>query len=352
MAGSALSTPGARYSIWRIHGLGSLGLLEAWCGDLARAEAFSDQALTLAQEGGHLGHQATADAYLARALVALERGEPSGAALSLHEGRRRAEANRRRVLLWVAAVEQAQLDAGSGRWDEAASLLREAEATMGVPPPVVGDRALALRARVLRLGDQPLEARHLLGEAPPASAPVAFERAAAALALGDSRMAVKLAGASPDLSAPAEPVTAVQSLLLSAWIAHLEGAPGLAQVQLAEAMELAAGHGLVETVALAGPVLIDLMARLPGPTGFRTAVLARTRMFRQTDPGQALVDPLTSRELEVLSHLPSRLTNAELAIACFVSVNTVKTHVAHIYRKLGVTSRNHAVERARELGLL
>jgi len=35
-----------------------------------------------------------------------------------------------------------------------------------------------------------------------------------------------------------------------------------------------------------------------------------------------------------------------------VSVNTIKTHIARIYRKLGVTNRNEAVERARELGLI
>lgn len=65
-----------------------------------------------------------------------------------------------------------------------------------------------------------------------------------------------------------------------------------------------------------------------------------------------LVEPLTHRELEILSYLPSRFTNTELAERCFVSVNTIKTHVVHIYRKLGVPNRNAAIERARELGLL
>ena len=56
--------------------------------------------------------------------------------------------------------------------------------------------------------------------------------------------------------------------------------------------------------------------------------------------------------MEVLSYLPSRLTNAELAERCFVSVNTIKTHMAHIYQKLAVPNRNEAIARARELGLL
>ena len=54
---------------------------------------------------------------------------------------------------------------------------------------------------------------------------------------------------------------------------------------------------------------------------------------------------MTVRELEILSYLPSRLTNTELADHFYVSVNTIKTHMVHIYRKLGVTNRNAAVAR-------
>ena len=69
-------------------------------------------------------------------------------------------------------------------------------------------------------------------------------------------------------------------------------------------------------------------------------------------PGGDLADPLTDRELEILSYLPSRLTNTELAERCYVSVNTIKTHMAHIYRKLDAANRNEAIVRARQLGLL
>ena len=61
---------------------------------------------------------------------------------------------------------------------------------------------------------------------------------------------------------------------------------------------------------------------------------------------------LTPAELRVLQHLPTQLTFGELGERLFVSRNTVKTQVHSVYRKLGVSSRTRAVERAREVGLL
>lgn len=65
-----------------------------------------------------------------------------------------------------------------------------------------------------------------------------------------------------------------------------------------------------------------------------------------------LMEQLTSRELEVLGHLADLLSTDEIAQAMFVSKNTVRTHIRHILRKLGVQRRNLAVRRARALGLL
>jgi LuxR family maltose regulon positive regulatory protein len=72
----------------------------------------------------------------------------------------------------------------------------------------------------------------------------------------------------------------------------------------------------------------------------------------QARPAQSLVDPLSARELEVLSCLAEGQSNAEIAHTLFVSVGTVKTHINSIYRKLDVTSRTRAVARARSLNLL
>jgi LuxR family transcriptional regulator, maltose regulon positive regulatory protein len=61
---------------------------------------------------------------------------------------------------------------------------------------------------------------------------------------------------------------------------------------------------------------------------------------------------LTERELSVLRFLPSHLTSAGIGSECFLSVNTVKSHMRSIYAKLGTSTRAETVERARLLGLL
>jgi LuxR family maltose regulon positive regulatory protein len=61
---------------------------------------------------------------------------------------------------------------------------------------------------------------------------------------------------------------------------------------------------------------------------------------------------LTAAELRVLQFLPSHLTFPKIGEHLFLSTNTVKTHALAIYRKLGVTSRAQAVDRARTLGLV
>jgi LuxR family maltose regulon positive regulatory protein len=61
---------------------------------------------------------------------------------------------------------------------------------------------------------------------------------------------------------------------------------------------------------------------------------------------------LSEREREVLRHLAEMLSTAEIAATMFVSVNTVRTHIRSILRKLSVGRRNQAVRRARELDLI
>jgi LuxR family maltose regulon positive regulatory protein len=73
--------------------------------------------------------------------------------------------------------------------------------------------------------------------------------------------------------------------------------------------------------------------------------------LRRDEP-PAFLEPLTDREHAVLDYLPTMMSNAEIAQQLLVSVNTVKTHLKAVYRKLGVDRRRDAVIRARQLELL
>lgn len=68
--------------------------------------------------------------------------------------------------------------------------------------------------------------------------------------------------------------------------------------------------------------------------------------------GAPVVEPLTEREVEVLGRLAQALSTEDIANALYLSVNTVKTHLKSIYRKLGTSGRSATARRARELKLL
>ena len=63
-------------------------------------------------------------------------------------------------------------------------------------------------------------------------------------------------------------------------------------------------------------------------------------------------EPLTHSETRVLRYLPTHMGTPEIAAELFLSANTVKTHLRHLYRKLGAHNRREAVQRARAIGLL
>jgi LuxR family maltose regulon positive regulatory protein len=89
--------------------------------------------------------------------------------------------------------------------------------------------------------------------------------------------------------------------------------------------------------------------------GILEHMLGRTehRLRRASRPGpDAEPVELTDRELSVLRLLPSQLSQREIADALYVSLNTVKSHTKSIYRKLSVDTRDAAVSRGRELGVL
>ncbi|HEY0691523.1 MAG TPA: helix-turn-helix transcriptional regulator, partial [Kribbella sp.] len=142
------------------------------------------------------------------------------------------------------------------------------------------------------------------------------------------------------------------------------GDPGRGRLCLERALRLAAPERLRRPFSEAPPAVRgllrpsgDLVARHPwlrGPgstRGWHHAAGGEQSPDAQRE-GAARPIPLTSKEQEVLEYLAELLTTDEIAQTMFVSVNTVRSHVRSILRKLGASRRNEAVRRAWELGIL
>ena len=139
---------------------------------------------------------------------------------------------------------------------------------------------------------------------------------------------------------------------------------------LAEALLLACPQGYVRVFADEGPPMAALLGRLiaaqrtgQAAVGVPLGYLARLQCAFDTGPStpdhrpgtaavQGIVDPLTSRELEVLTMLAAGRSNQAIARELVVTLDTVKKHVGHVLAKLGAANRTEAVARARQLTLI
>ncbi len=125
----------------------------------------------------------------------------------------------------------------------------------------------------------------------------------------------------------------------------------------AHALSLAEPEGYVRTFVGEGEPVARLLHRAltqgisPGYSSRLLGALVESASPAPSAP-QALVEPLTGRELEVLHLIAAGLSNQEIAHALVVAVSTVKTHINHIYGKLDAKSRTQALAKARALDLL
>lgn len=134
--------------------------------------------------------------------------------------------------------------------------------------------------------------------------------------------------------------------------------PATAARRFADCLALAQPQRYIRTILDHGPVASRLLTSCTPDRHMASYVdelLLATTMAPappRSPAASPLVDPLSARELTVLRYLTSRLTNQEIAAALFVSLNTLKTHVKSIYRKLAVASRREAVDTGRQLHLI
>jgi LuxR family maltose regulon positive regulatory protein len=278
----------------------------------------------------------------------------------------------RLMQLW-GTILQARIRIAAGRLEDAHTILRAARremVTTDLPSPI--RRALSLVDGELRLacGDLGGAREHLAAWHGVEPLPAQTAVLEGSVLLAEGRPGAAAAAVAPYLADRDE----VTSLTSRAWAGLVSALAGQAlgnreqtmrgldvALEVAEEQDLrrcftAGGHAvraLLESMApmmfAYSPVAAVLTATLP-------AEASGSQRPRRTPPGTvpagSLIQPLTSRELTVLRYLQGTLSHVEIAALLYISVNTVKTHVKNIYRKLDASRRKDAIRRGHELRLL
>jgi LuxR family maltose regulon positive regulatory protein len=126
---------------------------------------------------------------------------------------------------------------------------------------------------------------------------------------------------------------------------------------LERALSLAEPEGYVRTFVDEGEPMARLLrqalSRDIAPNYVARLLAASGEKAELTSPAmESLIEPLSERELEVLRLVAAGLSNREIAQELVIAVSTVKSHINHIYGKLGVKHRTQAVARAQAIGML
>jgi len=152
----------------------------------------------------------------------------------------------------------------------------------------------------------------------------------------------------------------LQALLVDARLRYTSADGVQGRRSLAAALQLAELEQLRLPFALERGWIGPVLRRDPELARGRRCVLGPTLFHDQLPAPQGSPEqgpilaagPLSEREREVLRHVSGLLSTAEAAREMHISVNTVKTHLDHIYRKLAATRRSEAVRRGRQLDLI
>jgi LuxR family transcriptional regulator, maltose regulon positive regulatory protein len=277
------------------------------------------------------------------------------------------------LTLIAGIIASAKVRLALGQLAEAHELLlaaRQEASYAKVPRPV--HRTLTLMEAELRLaaGDPPAARQRLADWRGDEPFPAWTATVEASILLAEGRAAAAGAVVAPHLVPPGPESSLtwmVQAGVLTALAGRAVGDQGRVTRGLDLALDaaeregfrrpfVAGGHTLRELINAVAPsmgvyrlVVADL-GEVPDPTEyFPASALGLGRMPRGGGPP---VEPLTQRELTVLRYLQGTLSNVEIASTLHVSINTVKTHIRNIYRKLDAGRRREAVRRARDRRLL
>ena len=351
-----------RESIYERSGcLGYLALLEALQGRLGRA---TELAAGAAGEPGRYPDR-SADPVspaeeLALAWVNLERNELSLARNWLKRAHDSVRSRPDRLISAIAGLAGARLALAEGRAKAVPEIVSRARQGWS-PPPWLEHRLMLTESRAFVAMSDYTSAADAATRADPASSlDATIALAQARLAAGDPHAARQALAGAPDSDGPQDPVRLARCLV-DAQLSyhngdHARGRQALEQaLRLGEADQLrlpfAMERSWIRPVLRRDPELARAHHRLLEPG------LVSAGRPHNYDPSAAeevplIVDQLSEREREVLRHVAAMLSTAEIAAEMFISVNTVKTHLKSIYRKLAAAHRGEAVRRARQLNLL
>ncbi len=321
-------------------------------GRLHESREAANAALEAARRRGVEYHVGLCDAVLALGTLSLEADELDEAESLIEEAVRRCEKIRPPLEL-LALVERARLFRARGEFVEGLGLLERARAVLpaGVDSPL-HLRVDALEARIRLDLDEPERAADLVRTFPRLSTGGLLE-VRTLIALGQADRA-DVALARLDLSdLGVRP--AIEHALLRADVRRRMGLNY--QDDLRRAVEIGRPQGFVLSV-LDAPFeirddLADLLRHSPRDAYVDTLLTVTDHMAARSAISLPLSgSELSAREQGVLLYLQTRLTTREIAGELFISMNTLKSHLKSVYRKLDASSRSDAVVRARAAGLL
>jgi LuxR family transcriptional regulator, maltose regulon positive regulatory protein len=348
-----------RIELTKINTLGHLGVAAAGTGHLRKAQVCGTTAVDLANLRGWNSQIQVSAAYLALALVEFHRNELEEADRLSQLGLVARGTAADRLPFTAIQVTQVRIHMARGRLAQAGEevrQLRRAAATW--QPPELLERWLTIAQAELDLarGDLASAARRLTvhdDQTPTADA----ERACLGRALlltGDPDKAEQVVAPLRDFAM--DRGAEIEAWLVTSLVADYRREDHRATAAAERAISLARDEGFRRPFTLFDgerlPRLVSQVIRLVPASSDVAHDLFAGLVDGRPPHGGGFTEQLTDRELTVLEHLPTMLSNAEIAAQMYVSVNTVKAHLKTLYRKLDVSSRREAVHRARALNLL
>jgi LuxR family maltose regulon positive regulatory protein len=342
------------------------------------------QTVELARQHGWTDEPAAGIAYIGLAAGLIWRRQYEAAAEWVRRAERtvRAEAEPRTAM--AALYSRALLELARGRDQDVLATFQAAERLSRLLHasewPLMRTRALRLHALV-RLGETGRAEQDIaeIGAQGRAIGEIRMAMAALRIAQDDPHAATSALAPVLSGAAPVPPTTwLAHAYLLEAIARDALGDPAAAGDALRRALDIAEPDGAL-TAFLFHPPTRQLFDRYAPDHGAQAALAAEIRSLLPAGPGPGglggtgsspvrgrspgdrppgitdsprLVDPLSHSEIRVLRYLPTNLSAAEIARELSVSVTTVRTHIRHLFLKLGVHRRTEAVAAARAIGLL